>query len=92
MAGALVWLAAAAPAFAQQSSLSVLPEEPPEFVGYRLGPFLVNPNIAVLEYGHDSNVFNEQTAPKEDYVVKFTPVIKIPLRLHCTAVRLVRTA
>ncbi len=63
-----------------------------EFVGYRLGPFLVNPNIAVPEFGHDSNVFNEQTAPKEDYVVKFTPVIKIPLKLHCTAVRLVRTA
>lgn len=77
MAGALVWLAAAAPAFAQQSTLSVLPEEPPEFVGYRLGPFLVNPNIAVPEFGHDSNVFNEQTAPKEDYVVKFTPDIDL---------------
>jgi hypothetical protein len=74
---ALVWLSAGAPAFAQQSTLSSLPEQPPEIINYRLGPFTVNPNVTVLEIGHDSNVFNEPTAPKEDYVVKFSPDIDL---------------
>lgn len=75
LAAVLVVLGGVPQARAQQSALSVLPEEPPTVIQYRLGPFLVNPNVSVPEIGFDSNVFNEQTAPKEDYVIKLTPDI-----------------
>jgi hypothetical protein len=60
---------------AQQSTLATLPEEPPEVVLYRLGPVLVNPRFTVPEIGRDSNAFNDATAPKDDFIVKFVPEI-----------------
>jgi hypothetical protein len=62
-------------AAAQQSAVASLPEEPPEVVLYRLGPVLVSPTFSIPELGRDSNVFNENEAPKEDFVVKLVPAI-----------------
>ena len=60
-------------AAAQQSTLAALPEDPPAVSLYRLGSVLVNPTLTVPEVGQDSNVFNDDTAPRQDFVVKFTP-------------------
>ena len=62
---------------AQHTTLASLPEEPPPVVQYRLGPVLVNPTLAVPELGNDSNVFNESSAPKEDFVAKFVPQLDL---------------
>ena len=63
----------ASPAWAQQTTLGQLPEESPTIVQYRLGPFILNPTYSLPEVGFDSNVFNEQSSPREDYVVKLRP-------------------
>lgn len=68
-------LAAGSPALAQQSQITLLPEEPPAITQYRLGALVVNPTFRVPEMGRDSNVFNTRLAPKEDYVVKVTPEV-----------------
>jgi hypothetical protein len=64
-------------ASAQTSALATLPEEPPEVSLYRLGPIAVNPRLNVPEIGSDSNVFNETTTPKQDFVVKLQPEVDL---------------
>lgn len=73
----LLVVSPAADAIAQQSALATLPEEPPTLVQYYLGPFSINPNLSVPEFGVDSNIFNESTSPKEDYILKIKPDIDL---------------
>jgi hypothetical protein len=75
MAAVSILVLNAGGAAAQQSALTVLPEEPPLTALYRLGPVLVNATVAVPEIGGDSNAFNESTTPKEDFVIKMTPEV-----------------
>ena len=75
VAAAIIVLMCGGRVAAQQSSLVGLPEEPPTLAPYRLGPVLVSPKLAVPEIGHDSNVFNDASGEKSDFVIKLVPEI-----------------
>jgi hypothetical protein len=72
-AAALMW--SVVPAKAQGLLDNGLPSEAPAVIQYYLGPFAISPNIAIRELGIDTNVFDEPTNPKRDYVVSLAPTI-----------------
>jgi hypothetical protein len=78
VAGAL--FAAVSPAIAQTA------EGPPDpsKVRVRIGPLLMNPTIALNNMGVDNNVFNDATAPKQDFTVTLTPKTDLWLRMGRT--------
>jgi hypothetical protein len=81
-----VWLllvAGVSPA-AAQSLLEALPVAEPATVGYRLGPVAVSPGLQVREIGVDTNVFDEPTNPKKDYVLGLTPTMGLYARFGFT--------
>ena len=53
----------------------------PESGTLRLGPARIAPGIVVREAGWDSNVFQEETDPKEDYVFAAAPDVSVFLRV-----------
>lgn len=78
----LLALAAPAPAFAQTNvgagpMTGTLAETEPTSGVLGLGPFKLAPGIVVRELGWDSNVFDEATDPKEDYVAAILPDLAI---------------
>src|SRR5687768_12949697 len=67
----------AAPAHAQ------LPDLPdPDTVRTRVGPFYLNPTVALTNAGVDENVFNEADSlePRSDFTMTLTPASDIWLR------------
>lgn len=82
-----VWLVAVAgttaPA-AAQGLIEALPASEPTTFGYRLGPLAINPGFQVRELGVDTNVFDEPTNPKKDYVLGFSPTMDMYARLGFT--------
>src|SRR5215470_3249089 len=75
LAAALLLLCLPAGALAQT--------EPPSNVRMHLGPFFVNPTIALTNAGVDTNVFNQATqdSPKEDYTATLSPATEAWLRI-----------
>jgi hypothetical protein len=69
---------------AAQSLLEALPVAEPATVGYRLGPVAVSPGFQAREIGVDTNVFDEPTNPKKDYVLAFTPTMGFYARFGFT--------
>jgi hypothetical protein len=60
---------------------------PPNNVRMRIGPLFVNPTLALSNAGRDTNVFNDPTAPQEDFTVTITPATDLWLRLGPTWVQ-----
>ena len=50
--------------------------EPKDFA-FRIGPFLVSPNLQLPEIGYDSNVFDEDADPKHDWTITLKPDINL---------------
>ena len=61
---------------------STLPEEEPPTGGIRIGRVLVAPGLVIREIGWDSNVYDEPTDPKEDYVAAVVPDVSAFSRLR----------
>lgn len=59
---------------------SLATAEPPAGL-LRLGPVHIAPGVIVREAGWDSNIFDEATDPKEDYVVAVAPDVSVFTRL-----------
>lgn len=76
-AGILVALAVtvAGPAAAQGSLVSDLPESAPTEAQYRLGPVILEPSMALPAIGVDTNVFDDATDPKQDWMATLAPDI-----------------
>jgi hypothetical protein len=47
----------------------------------RLGPFAVNPSIALTDVGVDTNVYSSATDPQQDFTAKLSPGVDIGLRM-----------
>jgi hypothetical protein len=70
----LVLLAAGATALDAQGPLTEgLPEAPLPIVTARIGPVDMSPNFRITQVGIDDNVFNDPSAPRQDYVIGVAP-------------------
>jgi len=79
---AVGFLVPARVALAQGGPLTgTLREDPPPSYAVRLGPLLVNPRLTLHEAGVDTNVFDEATNPKKDYVATLTPDLQLYARM-----------
>lgn len=58
-----------------------LPTEEPKTLHFRLGPLVISPNVVVRDFGYDTNVFNEDVNPKQDWTVTMSPDLKYFARL-----------
>ena len=54
--------------------------DPLETATIRVGPFGINPTLAVRELGVDNNVFNDSTNPKSDFTFTLTPRAEVLFR------------
>lgn len=70
----LIGVASAPSAIAQTSS------EPPS--RHRLGPVGLDPQLAVTNFGYDSNVFNQSTDAQGDFTAAFVPAVDATLRFR----------
>jgi len=83
----VLWLAAAAGAFAQVPQTPSSTGEPrttgdaDEEGRFHLGPLRFTPTIALTNVGIDNNVFNEEQNPKEDTIAEFGPAVNLWLRM-----------
>lgn len=73
----LVLLAATAASSAAQT----LPPDPVELGSLQVGPLALSPRFEVLSIGIDSNIFNEEEGPKEDFTATLRPSLEGGLRL-----------
>jgi len=64
---------------------SLATSEPPAGL-LRLGPAHIAPGVTVREAGWDSNIFDEATDPKEDYVIAVAPDVAVFTRLPAVQV------
>jgi len=80
---ALALLILTAPASAQQQLLPPPPDAENNTSRLRLGPFWLNPAIALTNAGIDTNVFNEPDSqhPKSDFTFTLTPQTDVWLRM-----------
>ena len=69
----------AATAGRAQGMAPVSDADPPAYP-LRLGPLRLAPGLRVRQVGIDSNIFQEAAAPREDFVVSFTPDVNFYLR------------
>ena len=80
---ALALLILTVPASAQQELLPPPPDAENNVSRLRLGPFWLNPTIALTNAGIDTNVFNEPDSlnPKSDFTFTLTPQTDVWLRM-----------
>jgi hypothetical protein len=64
-------------------ALPGLAQQPDPFTSARvhIGPFAVNPSMAVRDVGVDTNVFNDWNNPKSDFTATIAPAADIWLRM-----------
>ena len=74
---AVVALAGPRDARAQQQEP---PTNPEESARYHVGPVWFTPTIDVRNVGVDTNVFNDSSEPKEDFVASFGPAVEMWMR------------
>lgn len=60
---------------------STLPEKEPQSGAITIGALRVTPGLTIREIGHDDNVFNEATDPKEDWVIAGRPDVAVFARM-----------
>lgn len=75
-------LITAVPAYAQGpvgsgALTSTLADKEPQTGVIHLGVLRVAPGLTIREAGHDDNVFDEATNPKEDWIVAVTPDVSV---------------
>jgi hypothetical protein len=70
-------LAGVPPVWAQPAT-AVDPEEP---APVRMGPLNLYPRFSIREIGVDSNVFHDETGPREDFTATISPGLEAVLRL-----------
>ena len=58
-----------------------LPPDPVEVGSLQVGPLALSPRFEVLNVGVDSNIFNEEDGPKEDFTTTMRPSLDGGLRL-----------
>lgn len=82
-AAALTLLILSAPVSAQQQLLPPPPDADSSVSQIRLGPFWLNPSIALTNAGVDTNVFNlpEDQHPRNDFTFTITPQTNVWLRM-----------
>ena len=68
-------LAAGAAAAAAQP-LPGSPADPADRARVRLGPLALRPGLRVAHLGIDSNIFNEESEPRRDFVATLTPWVE----------------
>ncbi len=56
-------------------------EDPASRARFQWGPVFLTPTLVIKEIGVDSNVFNETTAPREDFTATLSPQLLVGLRL-----------
>ena len=85
---ALALLILTVPASAQQELLPPPPDAENNVSRLRLGPFWLNPSIALTNAGIDTNVFNEPDShnPKSDFTFTITPPADGIYTLHSAVV------
>ena len=83
-------VACAGPRDAQAQQLEP-PTNPEESARYHVGPIWFTPTIDVRNVGVDTNVFNDSSEPKQDFVASFGPAVEMwtrfgrsRLNLHST--------
>jgi hypothetical protein len=76
----LAWLAASV-VVAGSADAQTLPPDPVEVGSLQVGPLALNPRFEVLNVGIDSNIFNEEEGPKEDFTATLRPGLDGGLRL-----------
>jgi len=83
--GVLLVAIAAVPASAQMP-----PPVDPEAPMIQAGPFGINPTLALRDFGHDENVFNERDNPRGDFT--FTVIPRAEILFKPQSLRLAYTA
>ena len=76
LAPALLLLALAAPAFAQDAA-----PDPFATARFRFGALAMTPTVGITNLGWDSNVFNEWEDPKGDFTATVTPAADMWVRM-----------
>lgn len=61
-----------------------LPPDPVEVGSVQVGPVALNPRFEVLNLGVDSNIFNEEEGPKEDFTATLRPGLDGGIRVGRT--------
>ena len=77
-AGVVCLLVAALPG---RAAAQTLPPDPVEVGSLQVGPLAFNPRFEILNVGVDSNIFNEEEGPKEDFTATMRPSLAGGLRL-----------
>ncbi len=77
MAVALVW--GSCGTAGAQSIAPAVDVDPPNYP-LRLGPVLFSPGVKLRQFGVDSNIFNDEDNPKDDFVATFTPEVNVFVR------------
>jgi len=54
---------------------------PEELGRYRLGPIRFTPAVTLTQIGVDTNVFNQQVDPQQDFTAQFGPKVNVWMRL-----------